>query len=146
MTIFGLGPGGWDRADVATYSSRVRGCLLGGAVGDALGAPVEFWTRDQILAVAGSGGVRAFLPARFGAVEGVGLVTDDTQMTLFVTEGIIRARVREDRGLGFTVGVTHHAMHQWLDTQDHTGPTGQRDGWRWASSGCTPGAHPATPA
>ena len=31
------------------YRSRVRGCLLGGAVGDALAAPVEFlsWPRIQ---------------------------------------------------------------------------------------------------
>lgn len=28
---------------------RFEGCLLGGAVGDALGAPVEFMRRDEIL-------------------------------------------------------------------------------------------------
>lgn len=120
---------GWTGGETDTFASRVRGCLLGGAVGDALGAPVEFWALDQIHATVGAAGVRTYLPARFGPVEGVGLVTDDTQMTLFITEGIIRARVREDRGLGFTVGVTHHAMLRWLDTQEHTAPTGHRDGW-----------------
>jgi ADP-ribosylglycohydrolase len=29
--------------------SRFRGCLLAGAVGDALGAPVEFATLDEIV-------------------------------------------------------------------------------------------------
>ena len=31
-----------------TLQSRVRGCLLGGAIGDALGAPVEFMSLAQI--------------------------------------------------------------------------------------------------
>lgn len=124
----------WTAAETDTYASRVRGCLLGGAVGDALGAPVEFLTRAQILALTGPDGVRAYLPARFGPVEGFGLVTDDTQMTMFITEGIIRAHVREDRGLGFTVAVTQHAMHRWLDTQEHSAPTGRRDGWLQAEA------------
>ena len=33
-----------ERAD------RISGCLLAGAAGDALGAPVEFWSRDEIRA------------------------------------------------------------------------------------------------
>jgi hypothetical protein len=32
------------------YRSRVRGCLAGGAIGDALGAPVEFMALDAIRA------------------------------------------------------------------------------------------------
>ena len=34
-----------------TARERIRGCLLGGAVGDALGAPVEFLSRAAILAL-----------------------------------------------------------------------------------------------
>ena len=130
-------------AEADAYSATVRGCLLGGAIGDALGAPVGPMTREAILAVTGQDGVRAFLPVRFGSVQGAGLITGDTQMTLFVTEGIIRARVREDRGLGLTVGVTHHALLRWLDTQVHSAPTGRRDGWlidqRWLYSRRNPG-------
>lgn len=126
-----------------TYSDRVRGCLLGGAIGDSLGAPVEFKALSEILGEAGPEGVRSFLPVRFGAASGVGLITDDTQMTMFVTEGIIRARVREDRGLGFTVAVTDHALRRWLDTQQSTEPSGDRDGWlqgrRWLYSRRAPG-------
>jgi ADP-ribosylglycohydrolase len=36
-----------------TYESRVRGSLLGGAIGDALGAPVEFQNVAKILAYHG---------------------------------------------------------------------------------------------
>ena len=35
--------------DERTLRERFQGCLLGGAVGDALGAPVEFMRRKQIL-------------------------------------------------------------------------------------------------
>jgi ADP-ribosylglycohydrolase len=129
--------------DATGYSSRVRGCLLGGAIGDALGAPIEFLSIEGILAQVGEHGVREYLPVSFGDVSGHGLVTDDTQMTLFVTEGIIRARVREDRGLGFTTAVTDHALRRWLDTQEHPAPTGRRDGWlqgeRWLYSRRAPG-------
>lgn len=34
-----------------------RGCLLAGAVGDALGAPLEFMTLNQIQAQYGDGGL-----------------------------------------------------------------------------------------
>ena len=63
-------------------------------------------------------GVRDFLPAQFGSIKSRGLITDDTQMTLFTVDGIIRAISRErTKGLGFTAGVLHHAYLRWLDTQ-----------------------------
>ena len=81
-------------AEDALYRTRVRGCLLGGAIGDALGAPVEFLSRREILQRSDGAGLREYLPATFGSSVGFGLITDDTQMTLFIVEGIIRARVR----------------------------------------------------
>jgi ADP-ribosylglycohydrolase len=81
----------------AGVRARVRGCLLGGAVGDALGAPVEFMSLPQIQAFCGEGGVREYLGVDDGGVTRYGLVTDDTQMTLFTAEGLIRAGVRTDR-------------------------------------------------
>ncbi|MCB1975374.1 MAG: ADP-ribosylglycohydrolase family protein, partial [Burkholderiaceae bacterium] len=69
---------------------RFAGCLLGGAVGDALGAPVEFMSRDEIFQQHGPAGIREYASAygQFGAI------TDDTQMTLFTAEGLLRAWVR----------------------------------------------------
>lgn len=125
------------------YRSRVRGCLLGGAIGDALGAPVEFWDRSSIVRTCGEDGVTEFLPDLVGVDEVYGRVTDDTQMTLFTAEGMIRASVRCDRGLGFTVAVVHHAYDRWLDTQLEEGPDGTRDGWlinqQWLYSQRAPG-------
>ena len=42
------------------YSDRIRGCLFGGAVGDALGYPVEFHSIDSIHAKYGSSGITEY--------------------------------------------------------------------------------------
>jgi ADP-ribosylglycohydrolase len=126
-----------------TYQSRVRGSLLGGAIGDALGGPVEYWSLAQILERCGPSGVRSYVPEDVGGKQVYGRITDDTQMTLFTVEGVIRASVRTDRGLGFTVGVVQHAYDRWLDTQQLPEPSGERDGWlqseRWLYSRRAPG-------
>ena len=93
---------------------RVQGSLLGGAVGDALGAPVEFLTLAKIRARFGPEGIKDFAPA-FGQA---GMITDDTQMALFTAEGLIRAAVRStERGICHPPSVVHHAYLRWLKTQ-----------------------------
>jgi ADP-ribosyl-[dinitrogen reductase] hydrolase len=69
--------------------SRFGGCLLGGAVGDALGAPVEFLDLDEIVRAFGEGGIRDYAPA-YGKL---GAITDDTQMTLFTAEAVLSAHL-----------------------------------------------------
>ena len=64
--------------------SRFRGCLLGGAVGDALGYPIEFQKESEIFRRYGKDGIRELRQAGRPA-----LVSDDTQMTLFAANGII---------------------------------------------------------
>ncbi len=100
-----------------TVRDRFLGCLLGGAVGDALGAPVEFMKRAQILAQFGPHGIADYVPA-YGRL---GAITDDTQMTLFTAEGLIRGWVRSCmRGITTHPGVTDHAYLRWLRTQGET--------------------------
>lgn len=97
-----------------TVHSRVRGCLLGGAVGDALGAPVEFLSLAEIRQRFGPAGIRDYALA-YGRI---GAITDDTQMTLFTAEGLLRAWVRGTlKGLCHPPGVIHHAYLRWLLTQ-----------------------------
>ena len=93
---------------------RYQGCLLGGAVGDALGAPVEFLRRTEILKRFGPRGIVDLAPA-YGKV---GAITDDTQMTLFTAEGMLRAYVRGMlRGICHQPSMIHKAYLRWLYTQ-----------------------------
>jgi ADP-ribosylglycohydrolase len=94
--------------------SRFRGCLLAGAAGDALGAAVEFDRRDAILSRFGPGGIRHYAPA-YGLPCAI---TDDTQMTLFTAEGLIRGLMRyRQSGLIEYPQVTAWAYQRWLLTQ-----------------------------
>jgi ADP-ribosylglycohydrolase len=83
-------------------------------VGDALGAPVEFDSRATIDSRFGAAGIRDFAPA-YGRV---GAITDDTQMTLFTAEGLMRAQNRmRERGICHPPSVIWHAYARWLQTQ-----------------------------
>ncbi len=128
-----------SRVWLERYRSRVRGCLLGGAVGDALGAPVEFLSLQQIWEKYGADGVTDMLVSEGGRAA----VTDDTQMTLFTTEGLIRASVRWDRGVCHPPSVVHRAYLRWLDTQQRPAPPERPDGWlaaqRWLYAWRAPG-------
>ena len=102
-----------------SYDDRVLGSLLAGAVGDALGAPIEFQSIGEIRAQYGEGGVEDYVPA-FGVR---GAVTDDTQMTLFTLEGVIRAHVQlRTTGQVDALHVLHRAYLRWLYTQGESVP------------------------
>ena len=93
-----------------------RGCLLGGAVGDALGAPVEFMRYTAITQKYGEGGIRDLEINS----DGLALITDDTQMTLFTAEGILRAYTRgNNKGICHPPMVVFHAYQRWLLTQGY---------------------------
>lgn len=67
---------------------RFVGCLLGVAVGDALGMPVEGWSREAIRM---RYGVLADLQPSSSRGLGAGQFTDDTQMMLMHAESIVAA-------------------------------------------------------
>ncbi len=94
---------------------KFTGCLLGGAIGDALGAPIEFLSLDQIREQFGYAGITDFYPA-YGRL---GAITDDTQMTMFTAEGLLRGLVRyRSRGIsGAEIAIVHNAYLRWLETQ-----------------------------
>lgn len=115
--------------DLEDTRRRIRGSLLAGAVGDALGAPVEFLRLDAIRREHGPAGVTRYLPA-YGRAGGA--ITDDTQMTLFTAEGMIRALVRySHRGIVDPPSVVHRAYLRWLVTQGVSpkDPDQLRNGW-----------------
>lgn len=93
--------------------TKIRACLFGDAMGDALGAEIEFWNLKRIRALFPDG--LKELPPHDGRA---GRITDDTQMMLFTAEGLIRAVVRaQARGICAPEGVVHHALLRWYRTQ-----------------------------
>ena len=100
-----------DRAP--TLEERVFGCLLGGAVGDGFGFAIEFDRLPAIRSRFGKAGLCE--PVLDNARL---LVSDDTQMTMFTAEGLIRAHERmRDRGIVSIEGVVWRAYKRWLRTQ-----------------------------
>ena len=96
---------------------RWRGCLLGGAVGDALGAPVEFMSLAEIRDRFGPAGIVDYTTA----FERPGTITDDTQTMLFTGEGLLRAHVKQAlEGSVDIAAVVSHAYQRWLKTQGTT--------------------------
>jgi ADP-ribosylglycohydrolase len=90
------------------------GCLLGGAVGDALGAAIEFDRLDAIRARFGPAGLSDLAPA-YGLV---GAITDDTQLTLFTAEALLRwhnGALAGDQRTPLEHG--REAYLRWLHTQ-----------------------------
>lgn len=96
---------------------RSVGCLLGGAVGDALGAPVEFLSMEEIRRRYGDAGITGYVEFW----SGQGAFTDDTQMTLFTAEGLVlaeeKARGCAPKSFSFLVESVHRAYLRWLLTQ-----------------------------
>lgn len=76
----------------------IRGSLMAGAAGDALGYPVEFMSRNAILARYGDKGITEF---KLDSDGNAPLVSDDTQMTLFTANGMLMGLTRGYmRGIG----------------------------------------------
>lgn len=105
---------------------RYEGAMLGVAVGDALGAPLEFMSAEEIRRKHG-GPVREMIGGGWLSVE-PGEVTDDTQMTLAVAEGIASGAEDTVREIGLNflrwyrthpkdIGGTCHAVISMMTMQ-----------------------------
>lgn len=94
----------------------IKGSLFGGAVGDALGYTVEFWSEEQIFDMFGCKGITSY---RFDRRSGKALISDDTQMTLFTANGLLVGNTRGAmRGIAGDPRVyVEKAYQDWLKTQ-----------------------------
>jgi len=94
---------------------KFKGCLVGGAVGDALGYPIEFMRIKDIKKKYGDGGIE-----HYELNNNLALISDDTQMTLFTAEGILVGFTRGYmRGImGKIEGYVYEAYISWLETQN----------------------------
>lgn len=92
----------------------VRGALIGGAAGDALGYAVEFDRYSEITEKYGQPGI-----TEYELVNGVAEISDDTQMTLFTANGMLMGLTRwYMRGIGAAPEYyVEYAYQDWYDTQ-----------------------------
>lgn len=92
-------------------NDKITGCLVGGAIGDALGYAVEFQREPQIFSRYGKDGIKEYeLDNRTGKA----LVSDDTQMTLFTATGIL---AQCENGVLYDI---EQSYSDWLTTQYYT--------------------------
>lgn len=87
------------------------GCFLGGAVGDALGAPTEFLSLSEIMHRYGYQGVSEYVEFD----DNKGEITDDTQMTLITAEALLISHNSELKNA--KLQSMYEAYQRWYDTQ-----------------------------
>lgn len=107
-----------------TYIDKFRGCLIGGAAGDALGYEVEFMRYKEIIAVYGTDGI-----TKYELHNGEAWISDDTQMTLFTATGLLLGKTRGmTRGIGGKLSCypgfaykTWYRMQMHMSARDESG-------------------------
>lgn len=68
-----------------------------------------------------------------------GAIADDTQMTLFTVEGLLRATVRGgERGIASFDGMLDRAYRRWLGTQGEQLPADDRKSFSYVASPIKP--------
>ena len=126
--------------------SKIKGMLVGGAIGDALGRPVESMSRQQIQKHHPEGLTEYVAPRanKWFKDDQKGVMTDDTQLSLAVLKALIRAN-------GFGMGTQAKYHVQALHESDEGWGGSLRDsitrlseGVRWSESGKTDNPHRGT--
>ena len=94
--------------------SNYQACLKGGAIGDALGWPVEFKPLSSIKNQFGPKGIQDLQVSPSGIVE----ITDDTQMTMFTADGLIKSLRKKMNLEEFPdIKEVFNSYKLWLNTQ-----------------------------
>lgn len=115
---------------------RAMGCMLGGAAGDALGAPVEFLDRAEIEKRYGKDGIM-----NYELTLGKARITDDTQLSMFTAAGLQQAFTQAgkmavfddekkfDEFLRLYRDFVRLAYFDWLVTQGEADDDGMPSTW-----------------
>ena len=111
---------------------QFEGCILGLAIGDALGYPAEFRSREQILREIGREGITDFIgrqderfsrPFIAGVELPAGTYTDDTQMSLALAEGLLELGAGDDLDQLMTAVGRHFVA--WSESPQNNRSPGQ---------------------
>ncbi len=80
------------------HLDAIKGSMIGGAIGDALGYAVEFSGEDSIFGKYGENGITEYA---LDPASGKAIISDDTQMSLFTANGLLVGDTRYKlRGIG----------------------------------------------
>lgn len=103
-----------DKLPMKKNLDKFRGCLIGGAAGDALGYAIEFLSESNIFAKFGKNGITDYL-----LHDGKAWISDDTQMTMFTANGLLYGTTRGcTRGImGTYPSYIAGAYRDWYKTQ-----------------------------
>ena len=85
---------------------KIKGCIFGGAIGDALGYTIEFYNEDEIFTTYQNG------INEYELVDELALFSDDTQMSLFTAAGLLLENDYLEN--------IRKAYIDWYHTQSHT--------------------------
>lgn len=130
--------------------SRIKGMLIGGAIGDALGGPVETWTPEKIYSVHPNGvrgyvepiGHKWFTPETLPP----GSITDDTQLTWATMNGFIDGSEAYNVSKNFDCYLDGIALHHQQELEKAIGGWGKStveavrrmiNGVHWSKAGKT---------
>lgn len=91
---------------------KYRGCMIGGAAGDALGYAVEFMLLDEINEKYGEQGI-----TNYDLTGGLARISDDTQMTMFTANGLLNAEAGFIRSENDYVNAVRDCYGDWCRTQ-----------------------------
>ncbi len=91
---------------------KILGCIVGGAVGDALGYPIEFNMYSDIVCHFGSFGVTDYVYSQ-------GLISDDTQMVLFTIDGLLKDEDNKGKYRSRKVCDIYQSYLDWYVTQNY---------------------------
>lgn len=97
---------------------------MGGAIGDALGYPIEFSRYQNIVNNFGRKGVTEY-------VYGEGLISDDTQMVLFTIDGLLKDDDYKGKHRDKKIRDIYQSYLDWCATQNYPF-NGRYDSNRWS--------------
>lgn len=92
---------------------KIKGAIMGGAIGDALGAPVEFYNYKKIIKFYGQKGIQDY--EKFQNYP-LGAYTDDTQMMIATAMGLLESYDIND--LDSTVEKLYEMYLEWFHMQN----------------------------
>ena len=118
------GVNGVNDLNIKHEKDNYIGCLLGGAIGDALGNPVEFYRLREIKSKYGQQGI-----TDLKKINGKAQITDDTQMSIFTADGLIKSAVKNfDENSVPDMSLIYDSYQNWLNTQ-YGSYSKRKQGW-----------------